>query len=173
MATETAEKTEAVYAITPPKGCPSYVTDSVQRHCNQALNQALSGEEVQSIEATKSLKMENELCQLRRAIDDDMCHMQKGSSNWWIFWGYRTITAAWSNAVQLAKFRDALANISLSHVTNSHPVNPNAYHVYVRDSNSPSGCHHICSAAHDLPGVDIVLNASKHSVSQGGLRGNR
>jgi hypothetical protein len=81
------------------------------------------------------------------------------------------VTEAKRNCAQLAHFRDALARDDISHVTSGHPVSPNVYHVYVRDLKSPSGCHLIASAAHDLPGAEEVLRASGRHTCQGAQRG--
>jgi len=155
--------TTHVYPITPPEGCPSYVVDSVQKHCNYAFNQAFNGVSTNLLDRAYAQAMSNELQAMRSAYDE-----KTTTSEWWLKWGHRTVTRAFDDAASLGHFRDALANPDVSHVTSGHPCSPNVYHVYVRDPKSPSGCHLIGSACRDLPGVEIILAGRR--TCQGGQR---
>lgn len=158
------------YPITIPAGCPSYVSDSVQTQCSGIFNRALAGESAASLNKAVSAKHREELFVLRRHLDAEPV-IPDGPAGWWLKWGYRTVTKAWEDAAELAAFREALANPNVSHVTDGHTVSPNYYHVYGRDPSSPSGCYLIGSAAHDLPGVAEVLEASGRRTCQGAQRG--
>ena len=157
---------EAVYPIVPPADCPDYVVRSVQDQCNHPLRRALGGAELAELELGLRLKLRDELETMRAAFDG-----RATSTAIWLKWGLRTVTRAHEDAIMLVKFREALARDDFSHVTSGHSVNPNTYHVYRRDSSSPSGCFLVASAGHDLPYVDTILAASKHRTCQGAQRG--
>lgn len=152
-----------------PAGAPSYVVDSVKAQCNSALNQALTVK-AEYIVGARNRAQCDELESLRRKLDGVKTH----TDPFWFSWGFRTVTKAWEDAAQLALFREALARKDISHVTSGHPSFPGRYNymVYVVNHSSPSGCHLLQSAAHDLPGVDIVLQASGRRTCQGGQRGD-
>jgi hypothetical protein len=178
MTTETTTETIVACPLTPPAGCPSYVTKSVQQHCDQALNAALRGEKYEYIVAQRDQRRESELRTTREvvnAVAAGKVVQPNGvplEQDWWLRWGYQTVTRAWEDAAQLARFRDALAAPDFSHVTHGHTVNPNSYHVYRVDRRSPSGCMLVASAAHELPGAAIVLAASGKHATQGACRGD-
>jgi len=160
----TEQQDKQTYPLNVPAGMPGYVVRSVQERCNLALQEALSGTLPRCQDALLT-QLRNEVDDMRRAYDGGL-----GSTCEWRQWGTRTVTRACEDAVQLAKFRDALARPDVSHVTHGHPVNPRTYHVYRRDNSSPSGCALVASAGHDLPGVETVLMG--RSTEAGALRGN-
>jgi hypothetical protein len=168
----------AVYPIAPPPEAPSYVVESVQNQCNSALRSALRGDKLEYIEAEAAKQARSEAHVLRQALDSLLLGGDNSGPNgvrvaqdWWLRWGYRTVVRALEDAAQLARFRDALARGDFSHVTSGHSVSPNSYHVYAADPASPSGCHHVASAPHTLPGAEQVLAESKHGTCQGAQRG--
>lgn len=153
-----------------PASAPYYVVDSVRAQCNSALIQGLTVK-ADFVVGTRDQKYRDELYSMRTAYDRAARGEQPLSLPDWYLWGFRTVTKAWEDAAQLARFREALAREDISHVTSGHPCSPHSYGIYVVDSASPSGCHLLWSAAHDLPGVDIVLRASGRHTCQGGQRG--
>ena len=171
VAMKQAEVAQASYPIHAPAGAPSYVVGSVQQACDRALREALTGVSLEGIARAARTRAEEELETCRRALDGKNPSGLPYEEDWWLRWGYRTITRAWRDAEQLARFRDALARADVSHVTSGHPVMPNSYHVYAVDRTSPSGCLLIVSADHDLPGISSVLGG--RSTAQGGARGSK
>ena len=161
------------YPITVPAGCPSYVSNSVQARCDQALGQGLGSvhSPLACVEAQYRQHIEEEVHMLRRAVDGEKPNGVPVAEDWWLRWGMRTVAKAWSDSAQLAAFREALTSPDYSHMTTGHPVSPDSYHVYRRDPSSPTGCQHVASAGHDLPGVEEVLQASGRSSCQGAQRG--
>lgn len=71
-------------------------------------------------------------------------------------------------AETLVAFRAALAAPDFSHVTQGHPVDRDAFHVYRHDPASPTGCSHVMSISRDLPGAQEAL--AGHSTRIGGAR---
>ncbi len=157
-----------------PSGCPSYVWRSVQQQSDGALQRAIDGSTAAKwLESEAQQALSNEADQLRRAFDGEKPNGVPVDQDWWLKWGYRTLTRAKRDAARLAHFREALTRKDISHVTSGHPCSPNVYHVYAIDPKSPSGCHLVESASHDLPGVEEVLAASGRRTCQGAQRGEQ
>lgn len=71
----------------------------------------------------------------------------RNSTDFWRQEGYPAIARAFATEIGLAKFREALASPDYAYVTNGHSVSPNSYHIYRRDTSSPTGRLHAAPAS--------------------------